>query len=60
MLAHPSGTKMGNPRKGPDATEDQPPFRVPPKTAIAGVLIDDWVHRKVVITGPDVQVKGNL
>lgn len=27
--------------------EDGPPFRVPPTTAIAGVLIRDWVEGRV-------------
>ncbi|KAI0339944.1 hypothetical protein BDW22DRAFT_1431421 [Trametopsis cervina] len=63
VLANPLGTKMqGNDpsiKLGP--TESEPPFRVPPNTAIAGVLISDWAHRKVVITGPEVrEVKGNL
>jgi len=41
---------------------DEPQFRLPPITAIAGVLVHDWAHRKVVVTGPDVprEVRGNL
>ena len=44
----------------PDA--DEPPFRLPPISAIAGVLISDWAHRKVVITGtdPSRSLRGNL
>lgn len=30
---------------------EMPPFRLPPLTAIAGVLIDDWARQKIVITG---------
>ena len=30
---------------------DEPPFRLPPITAIAGVLIHDWAHYKVAIRG---------
>lgn len=46
----------------PAAALEDPPFRVPPNTAIAGVLISDWAHRKVVITGTDAarSMKGNL
>ena len=46
----------------PAATLEEPPFRLPPLAAIAGVLISDWAHRKVVITGTDVShgMKGNL
>ena len=51
---------MTDPRKAVEVTEDEPPFRLPPLTAIAGVLVSDWAHRRVVITGPDLQVKGNL
>ncbi len=39
-----------------------PPFRVPPLTAIAGVLLSDWAYGKVVI-GETRQItikKGNL
>lgn len=44
------------------AKTDELPFRLPPLTAIAGVLVSDWAHKKVVITGPDLRrdVKGNL
>ena len=62
MLANPLGTKMrGNdPFKEVEKSESEPPFRLPPMTAIAGVLVSDWAHQKVVITGPDVQMRGNL
>ncbi|KAI0318878.1 NUDIX hydrolase domain-like protein [Amylostereum chailletii] len=36
-------------------TEDLPPFRVPPLSAIAGVLIADWAHGRF-----PPQAKGNL
>lgn len=44
------------------AKPDEPPFRLPPITAIAGVLISDWAHKKVIITGPEAprEVRGNL
>ncbi|KAJ6593382.1 NUDIX hydrolase domain-like protein [Mycena capillaripes] len=40
---------------------DEPPFRVPPTGAIAGVLIREWAYRKIQFTTavPSVQ-KGNL
>ncbi|KAF7351019.1 hypothetical protein MSAN_01664200 [Mycena sanguinolenta] len=40
---------------------DEPPFRVPPTGAIAGVLIRDWAYRKIQFSPalPSVQ-KGNL
>ncbi|KAI0088142.1 NUDIX hydrolase domain-like protein [Irpex rosettiformis] len=60
VLAHPLGTRMADPRKEVETTGNEPPFRLPPLTAIAGVLVSDWAHRRVVITGPDLQVKGNL
>ncbi|KAI0684945.1 NUDIX hydrolase domain-like protein [Cytidiella melzeri] len=62
VLANPIGTRMtGNdPFKQVESSQDSPPFRLPPMTAIAGVLVSDWAHRKVVITGPEEQVKGNL
>ncbi|KAJ7655389.1 NUDIX hydrolase domain-like protein [Mycena rosella] len=37
---------------------DEPPFRVPPTTAIAGVLIREWAHGKLQL--PARTVKGNL
>ncbi|KAF9557190.1 NAD+ diphosphatase [Agrocybe pediades] len=38
---------------------DEPPFRLPPVTAIAGVLIRDWAERKIGFPPEDVP-KGNL
>jgi len=46
VLDHPEGTNFGltsNSQPG----KDDPPFRVPPKTAIAGVLISDWARGKL-------------
>ena len=43
VLDHPDGTNFSFART-PVPGEDDPPFRVPPKTAIAGVLISDWAH----------------
>ncbi|TFK74704.1 hypothetical protein BDN72DRAFT_812662 [Pluteus cervinus] len=42
----------------PDAAE--PPFRVPPATAIAGVLIRDWVEGKIKFPKEEITQKGNL
>jgi len=39
--------------------EDEPPFRVPPMTAIAGALIRHWAEGKVQGNSPSVQ-KGHL
>ncbi|THG94360.1 hypothetical protein EW026_g7095 [Hermanssonia centrifuga] len=41
---------------------DEPPFKLPPLTAIAGVLVHDWAHDKVVITGTkgSPALKGSL
>ena len=65
VLVDPTGTKLrGNDpfKEAANENSDDPPFKLPPKTAIAGVLIDDWAHRQFVITGPDVprELKGNL
>ncbi|KAI5118889.1 hypothetical protein M0805_003564 [Coniferiporia weirii] len=41
--------------------DTHPPFRVPPLTAIAGVLIRDWASGKIGAGGPgSAQQKGNL
>ena len=45
MLNHPQGTNL-NPTGNPQPDENEPPFRVPSRSAIAGVLISDWVHGK--------------
>ncbi|KAJ7099511.1 NUDIX hydrolase domain-like protein [Mycena belliarum] len=39
---------------------DEPPFRVPPTTAIAGVLIREWAYRKIQFPVADPVHKGNL
>ena len=44
-------TKPLQPNGTAAPVDDQPPFRVPPLTAIAGVLIHDWAHYKAVING---------
>ena len=47
VINHPQGTNFDftvNPQSG----KNEPPFRIPPKTAIAGVLISDWVHGKAL------------
>jgi len=43
VLNHPQGTNLG-PTSTSQPGEHDPPFRVPPKTAIAGVLISDWAN----------------
>ncbi|KIJ25743.1 hypothetical protein M422DRAFT_216569 [Sphaerobolus stellatus SS14] len=45
------------PEGGP---QDAPAFRVPPRTAIAGVLISDWVAGKIGNKGGTAHIKGNL
>lgn len=42
VLNHPDGTNFNSASTSPG--KDDPPFRVPSKTAIAGVLISDWAH----------------
>jgi NAD+ diphosphatase len=37
--------------------QDLPPFLVPPLTAIAGVLIDEWAHGRI---GPRAGKRGHL
>lgn len=39
---------------------DDPPFRLPPPTAIAGVLIRDWVDGKIGFTPATTLQKGYL
>lgn len=68
-LAHPQGTVIrrgeykqlddnATEERPPDKTDgDSPPFRVPPRTAIAGVLISDWATGKY---GAGETIKGNL
>ena len=43
VLNHSQGANLG-PIDTPQPGEQDPPFRVPPKTAIAGVLISDWAN----------------
>ncbi|RDB24976.1 putative NADH pyrophosphatase [Hypsizygus marmoreus] len=49
--------------KAPESKSDDPPFRLPPVTAIAGLLIRDWVEGKIGFSndnsGKSFQ-KGNL
>ncbi|KAF9486062.1 hypothetical protein BDN70DRAFT_870572 [Pholiota conissans] len=40
--------------------DGQPPFRLPPTSAIAGVLIRDWIDRKIGFPVEEVIQKGNL
>jgi len=43
----------------PGQAKDEPPFRLPPVTAIAGVLIRDWAEEQIGFPREEVQ-KGNL
>ncbi|KAJ6491760.1 NAD+ diphosphatase [Mycena vitilis] len=43
----------------PEPAVDEPPFRVPPTSAIAGVLIREWAYRKIQFPATALQ-KGNL
>lgn len=44
-----------------DVEEDEPPFRVPPLSAIAGVLIKDWVEGRIVFpTVTSTRLPSNL
>lgn len=45
VLSHPQGTNFRTQATTPPS-ENDPPFRLPPKAAIAGVLISDWAHGK--------------
>ncbi|GJE92791.1 NADH pyrophosphatase domain-containing protein [Phanerochaete sordida] len=56
VLNSTEGTNIRDPFKAFDAGENEPPFRLPPVTAIAGVLIQDWAHRKFVITGAEYRL----
>lgn len=42
------------------ASQDEPPFRVPPTSAIAGVLIRDWAERRIGFPPEESVQKGNL
>ena len=57
-LAPPDHTK---PRPQYVPSNDEPPFRLPPLTAIAGVLIRDWIDRKIGFPVDENLIpKGNL
>ncbi|KAJ7287096.1 NUDIX hydrolase domain-like protein [Mycena rebaudengoi] len=63
VLDHPLGTKIGlgtrsGPAEGAGAAVDEPPFRVPPTSAIAGVLIREWATGRIRFPAP--LPKGNL
>ncbi|KIP06523.1 hypothetical protein PHLGIDRAFT_453629 [Phlebiopsis gigantea 11061_1 CR5-6] len=53
VLNDPTIRTTTDPFKPLDPSVPQPPFRLPPITAIAGVLIRDWADRKFVVTGAD-------
>lgn len=42
-LNHPRGTSF-NPTNASEQGEHDPPFRLPPRAGIAGVMISDWAH----------------
>ena len=43
MLSHPQGTNF-NPTGTPQPSENEPPFKLPPRAGIAGVMISDWAR----------------
>ena len=55
VLNDPTTRTATDPFKPLDPSVSQPPFRLPPVTAIAGVLIRDWADRKFVVTGADAR-----
>lgn len=73
VLNHPTGTKFSGrdykklndladgtktaDTSAPETKEDEPPFRVPPTTAIAGVLIKDWAEGRIGFS-PQTRGKG--
>ncbi|KAJ7030008.1 NUDIX hydrolase domain-like protein [Mycena alexandri] len=44
----------------PEPIVDEPPFRVPPTTAIAGVLIREWAYKTIQFSQARAHQKGNL
>ncbi|KAI0786566.1 NUDIX hydrolase domain-like protein [Abortiporus biennis] len=57
-LAGDNASKKGDVQ---DATEiEEPPFKLPPRTAIAGCLISDWAYGKVQFGNSASVLKGNL
>lgn len=55
------GNKQVDTQPNPETKRDGPPFRVPPTTAIAGVLIRDWADGKLsFFTQADQKVASNL
>lgn len=44
----------------PSIAADEPPFRMPPLTAIAGVLIQHWAERKILDNSNMSSRNGNL
>ena len=65
VLADPVGTRLRDNDPLKEALNEESgatSFKLPPPTAIAGVLIADWAHERFVITGPGGprELKGNL
>jgi len=66
VLNHPDGSNFAirDPKPKSDSAEpsaiEEPAFKVPPLTAIAGVLIDDWAKEKVIVGSEAQLLKGNL
>lgn len=56
----PSGAGQIGSATGDTGEDGEPPFRLPPLSAIAGVLIRDWVDGKIGFAPSGVQVKQNL
>lgn len=57
----PADTTMTQPRLAERRPSwDELPFRLPPVSAIAGVLIRDWAEKRISIPSEDTIVRGNL
>jgi NAD+ diphosphatase len=61
VLAPPDPRTLNNaPKSIESESKDDPPFRLPPTTAIAGVLIRDWAERRIGFPPEETVQKGNL
>jgi len=63
VLDHPSGSFPPEGRAAKGNVVDEPPFKLPPVTTMAGILIRDWIKGKLNFQPADRQegiFKGNL
>lgn len=66
VLNHPDGTNFAirEPKPKLESTQtppvEEPAFRLPPLTAIAGVLVSDWAKEKIIVGSEAQTLKGNL